>query len=157
MDVGFQNPSAIACHSCPIHNDAPLKARDINMDEWKYMVALVGNPNTGKRTVFNALTGQRQHTGNWPGMTVTSAEGSLDNKEKLFTLVDLPSSYSLLATSLEEEIARAFPGLPNACWLALRLLEGDQRVADAVRKGELTNRIHMIPHQDNNRSSETTI
>ena len=72
------------------------------------VVALAGNPNTGKSTVFNALTGLRQHTGNWPGKTVTRAEGSLEYQGRRFKLVDLPGTYSLLATSLDEQLARDF-------------------------------------------------
>ncbi len=71
-------------------------------------VALAGNPNTGKSTVFNNLTGLNQHTGNWPGKTVVNARGKYNYKDQEFTLVDLPGTYSLLANSLEEEIARDF-------------------------------------------------
>lgn len=72
------------------------------------VVALAGNPNTGKSTVFNSLTGLNQHTGNWPGKTVSNAQGKYTYKNKNYILVDLPGSYSLLATSVEEEIARDF-------------------------------------------------
>jgi Fe2+ transport system protein B len=73
-----------------------------------YVVALAGNPNVGKSTVFNALTGLRQHTGNWPGKTVTNARGNFTYLGKPFTLVDLPGTYSLFAQSAEEEVARDF-------------------------------------------------
>ncbi|MDI3281055.1 MAG: FeoB small GTPase domain-containing protein, partial [Bacillota bacterium] len=72
------------------------------------VVALAGNPNTGKSTVFNALTGLKQHTGNWPGKTVLLARGSYTHRGKTFTLVDLPGTYSLSANSAEEEVARDF-------------------------------------------------
>ncbi|MDR3271731.1 MAG: 50S ribosome-binding GTPase [Peptococcaceae bacterium] len=72
------------------------------------VVALAGNPNVGKSTLFNALTGLRQHTGNWPGKTVDRAQGSFSYREKSFLLVDLPGTYSLMAHSAEEEIARDF-------------------------------------------------
>ena len=72
------------------------------------VVALAGNPNVGKSTVFNALTGLKQHTGNWPGKTVECAKGNVEDKGNKFQLVDLPGSYSLLAHSEEEEIARDF-------------------------------------------------
>jgi ferrous iron transport protein B len=78
------------------------------MESWDYVVALAGNPNTGKSTVFNALTGLRQHTGNWPGKTVTRAEGGLAYGERRYKLVDLPGTYSLLSASYDEEIARDF-------------------------------------------------
>ena len=72
------------------------------------VVALAGNPNTGKSTVFNSLTGLNQHTGNWTGKTVTTAQGNYRFKDKNFILVDLPGTYSLLSNSAEEEIARDF-------------------------------------------------
>ncbi len=73
-----------------------------------YLVALAGNPNTGKSTVFNALTGLRQHTGNWPGKTVMRAEGSYEHEGARYRLVDLPGTYSLLSMSEDEEVARDF-------------------------------------------------
>lgn len=73
-----------------------------------YVVALAGNPNVGKSTVFNALTGLKQHTGNWPGKTVSNAVGKYLYKGKEYSLVDVPGTYSLLANSAEEEIARDF-------------------------------------------------
>lgn len=78
------------------------------------VIALAGNPNTGKSTVFNALTGLRQHTGNWPGKTVVNFQGSFYYKEKEFILVDLPGTYSLLASSTEEEVARDYICFGNA-------------------------------------------
>jgi len=72
------------------------------------VVALAGNPNVGKSTVFNCLTGLKQHTGNWPGKTVSSARGIYRHKDKSFVLVDIPGTYSLMANSTEEEIARDF-------------------------------------------------
>lgn len=71
-------------------------------------VALAGNPNVGKSTVFNALTGMHQHTGNWPGKTVTRAQGYFCTKERNYRLVDLPGTYSLVAHSPEEEVAGRF-------------------------------------------------
>lgn len=72
------------------------------------IIALGGNPNVGKSTVFNALTGLKQHTGNWPGKTVSNATGEYIYKKKIFTLVDIPGTYSLMANSEEEEVARDF-------------------------------------------------
>lgn len=72
------------------------------------VIALAGNPNTGKSTVFNALTGLRQHTGNWPGKTVLRAEGSYVHGGRRYNLIDLPGTYSLHAASSEEEVARDF-------------------------------------------------
>ena len=73
-----------------------------------HIIALAGNPNVGKSTVFNALTGLRQHTGNWPGKTVAAARGDLTYGGERFTLVDLPGTYSLFPNSAEEEIARDY-------------------------------------------------
>lgn len=101
-------PSPEACASCSVYRAANLKKLGVNMARWDYVVALAGNPNTGKSTVFNALTGLRQHTGNWPGKTVTRAEGGFEYDGKRFKLVDLPGTYSLLSTSLDEQIARDF-------------------------------------------------
>lgn len=72
------------------------------------VIALSGNPNVGKSTVFNQLTGLNQHTGNWPGKTVTNAQGKYTHKDKRFILVDIPGTYSLMANSVEEEVARDF-------------------------------------------------
>ncbi len=248
-----------ACAACPAHNSANLKQLGVDMTDTDYVVALAGNPNTGKSTVFNSLTGLRQHTGNWPGKTVTRAEGGFSYGDSKYKIVDLPGTYSLLSTSVDEEVARdfilfgkpdvtvivadatrlernlnlvlqileitdravlcvnlideaarhkikiderllsrnlgipvvpaaarqklgipqllnaihevatgqfvckprriasemknvsyaveditknldtRFPGLPNTRWIALRLLEGDQKIIDAVRSGEITN------------------
>jgi ferrous iron transport protein B len=86
----------------------PLSRLGVKVEDWDYVVALAGNPNTGKSTVFNTLTGLRQHTGNWPGKTVARAEGGFEYGGQRFKLVDLPGTYSLLASSVDEEIARDF-------------------------------------------------
>ena len=85
------------------------------------VIALAGNPNTGKSTVFNSLTGLKQHTGNWPGKTVTNARGRYKHKDKQFIMVDLPGTYSLFANSAEEEVARDFIcfGKPQATVVVL--------------------------------------
>ena len=71
-------------------------------------IALAGNPNAGKSTIFNALTGAHQHVGNWPGKTVERKAGLFRHAGQTFELVDLPGAYSLAAFSPEEQIARAF-------------------------------------------------
>lgn len=97
-----------SCENCNLYNNAALKKLGVDAEKSDYVVALAGNPNTGKSTVFNALTGLRQHTGNWPGKTVARAEGAFSYGDKKFKLIDLPGTYSLLSTSEDEEIARNF-------------------------------------------------
>lgn len=97
-----------ACETCAFYNAAALKKLGVNTENADFVVALAGNPNTGKSTVFNALTGLRQHTGNWAGKTVTRAEGGFSYEDRRYKLIDLPGTYSLLSTSEDEEIARNF-------------------------------------------------
>lgn len=97
-----------ACDTCTHFNAEGLKKLGVRTDNFDFVVALAGNPNTGKSTVFNALTGLRQHTGNWPGKTVTRAEGGFEYNTNKYKLVDLPGTYSLLSTSEDEEAARDF-------------------------------------------------
>lgn len=80
----------------------------IQAEPRQFIVALAGNPNVGKSTIFNALTGLHQHTGNWPGKTVDNAQGTFHYRDRSFLLVDLPGTYSILAHSVEEEVARDF-------------------------------------------------
>lgn len=110
-------------------------------------IALIGNPNSGKTTVFNNLTGARQHVGNWPGVTVEKKEGSLDYQGYHIRVVDLPGVYSLTAYSLDEVIARNFvvEGKPDVVvdivdasslernlYLTVQLLEMGARVIVAL-------------------------
>lgn len=96
------------CETCPAHHAGALVKLGVNMKNFDYVVALAGNPNVGKSTVFNAVTGLRQHTGNWPGKTVARAEGGFALGGERFKLVDLPGTYSLMTTTVDEEIARNF-------------------------------------------------
>jgi len=96
------------CENCPVHNVNNLVKLGVDMEGYNYIVAVAGNPNTGKSTIFNNLTGLRQHTGNWPGKTVSRAEGGFVYNNNKYKLVDLPGTYSLLSTSNDEEIARNF-------------------------------------------------
>jgi len=96
------------CATCPAHNINNLVKLGVDMSDFDFVVALAGNPNTGKSTVFNSLTGLKQHTGNWPGKTVGRAEGAFQYGDKRYKIVDLPGTYSLLSTSVDEEIARDF-------------------------------------------------
>ncbi|WP_195199639.1 ferrous iron transport protein B [Faecalispora jeddahensis] len=76
--------------------------------EQDQIIALAGNPNVGKSTVFNGLTGMNQHTGNWPGKTVVNAQGQYHHNDTNYIMVDIPGTYSLIANSAEEEVARDF-------------------------------------------------
>lgn len=85
-----------------------LQRLGLRPGDWDAVVALAGNPNTGKSTVFNRLTGLRQHTGNWPGKTIARAEGGFAYRDRRYRLIDLPGTYSLLSASPDEEVARDF-------------------------------------------------
>lgn len=91
-----------------VKKDALKDMFNIDRNDGEYVIALAGNPNTGKSTVFNTLTGLHQHTGNWPGKTVVNARGEFQYKDKKYILVDLPGTYSIFATSVEEAVARDF-------------------------------------------------
>ena len=94
------------CEESPAADMAPPSR--FGEDERTFIVALAGNPNTGKTTIFNSLTGSRQHTGNWPGKTVEKKEGVWKQGDERFRIIDLPGAYSLSAFSAEEVIARDF-------------------------------------------------
>ena len=134
-------PHGAACATCPAYR--PVERLGVEVDDWDYVVALTGNPNTGKSTVFNALTGLRQHTGNWPGKTVTRAEGGFRYAGKRFKLVDLPGTYSLLATSEDEEIARDFVlfGQPDVTIIVLDATHLERNLNLALQVLEITDRV----------------
>jgi len=132
-----------ACASCALYNHAQLRKLGINTDDYDYVVALAGNPNTGKSTIFNALTGLRQHVGNWPGKTVARAEGGFVYDASKFKLVDLPGTYSLLSTSTDEEIARDFIlfGQPTVTVVVLDATRLERNLNLALQILEITDRV----------------
>jgi ferrous iron transport protein B len=141
-DSASSSPAKEACASCNVYRAANLKKLGVAMDTWDYVVALAGNPNTGKSTVFNALTGLRQHTGNWPGKTVARAEGGYAYDGKRFKLVDLPGTYSLLSTSLDEQIARDFIlfGQPDVTIIVADATRLERNLNLAIQVLEITGR-----------------
>ena len=96
------------CDSCPVAAVSKLERLGMRLGQADYIIALAGNPTTGKSTIFNALTGLRQHTGNWPGKTIARAEGAFSLSGKRYKIVDLPGTYSLLSATDDEEVARNF-------------------------------------------------
>jgi ferrous iron transport protein B len=139
----MSHPSPEACAVCPAHHLGNLQKLGVDMTGHDYVVALAGNPNTGKSTVFNALTGLRQHTGNWPGKTVTRAEGAFANGDKRFKLVDLPGTYSLLSSSLDEEVARDFVlfGQPDVTVVVVDATVLERNLNIVLQVLEITNRV----------------
>lgn len=131
-----------ACATCPAHNTGNLLKLGVDMTDWDYVVALAGNPNTGKSTVFNSLTGLRQHTGNWPGKTVTRAEGGYSYNGDRYKIVDLPGTYSLLSTSLDEEVARDFIlfGQPDVTVIVVDATRLERNLNLALQVLEITDR-----------------
>ncbi len=130
-----------ACATCPMNRH--LARLGVKMDSWDYVVALAGNPNTGKSTVFNALTGLRQHTGNWPGKTVARAEGGFEYGDKRYKIVDLPGTYSLLASSADEEIARDFIlfGQPDVTVIVVDATRLERNLNLALQVLEITDKV----------------
>jgi Fe2+ transport system protein B len=134
------------CETCPVHNVDNLVKLGINMDKFNFVVALAGNPNTGKSTVFNNLTGLRQHTGNWPGKTVSRAEGGFKYKENNYKLVDLPGTYSLLSTSTDEDIARNFIlfGQPDVTLIVVDSTRLERNLNLVLQILEITDRAILV-------------
>ena len=131
------------CVGCAAHRASALVQLGVKMDRWDYLVALAGNPNTGKSTVFNALTGLRQHTGNWPGKTVVRAEGAFDLEGQRVKLIDLPGTYSLQAGSADEEVARDFVlfGQPDVTVVVVDATRLERNLNLVLQILEITDRV----------------
>jgi ferrous iron transport protein B len=129
------------CDTCVAH--AELAKMGMNLDRFDRVVTLAGNPNTGKSTLFNALTGLRQHTGNWPGKTVTRAEGGFEFNAVRYKLVDLPGTYSLLSASSDEEVARDFLlfGRPDAVIVVTDATSLERNLNLVLQVMEITGRV----------------
>ncbi|RMF60335.1 MAG: iron transporter FeoB [Calditrichaeota bacterium] len=134
---------ATACATCPVHHVGNLIKLGIKMEDVDFLVALAGNPNTGKSTIFNNLTGLRQHTGNWPGKTVTRAEGAFIYNEHRYKVVDLPGTYSLLSTSADEEVARNFIlfGRPDVTVIVVDATRLERNLNLVLQVLEITDRV----------------
>ncbi len=143
MTNGAPPSTPAACAACPVHNAANLLKLGVTMENWDFVVALAGNPNTGKSTVFNALTGLRQHTGNWPGKTVVRAEGGFEYGGHRYKLVDLPGTYSLLAASPDEEVARDFVlfGRPDVTLVVMDATRVERNLNLVLQVLEITDRV----------------
>ncbi|MFO7262534.1 MAG: iron transporter FeoB [Bacillaceae bacterium G1] len=116
------------------------------MRNMTYRIALAGNPNTGKSTLFNALTGLRQHTGNWPGKTVTSAEGTFTHRGLTYTIVDLPGTYSLFSNSADEEVARDYLifGRPDVTMVVVDATALERNLNLVLQILEITDRVIVV-------------
>ena len=130
------------CDTCALNPSASLKPLGEEAGTYHYTIALAGNPNTGKSTVFNALTGLRQHTGNWPGKTVTRAEGSFSYHDQRYRIIDLPGTYSLLSTSEDEEVARDFIlfGKPDVTVIVVDASRLERNLSLALQILEITDK-----------------
>lgn len=132
-----------ACDTCELNPAAELKKMGISVGNSDFTIALAGNPNTGKSTVFNALTGLKQHTGNWPGKTVVRAEGQFSYQEAHYKIVDLPGTYSLLSTSEDEEVARDFVlfGQPDVTVVVVDASRLQRNLSLVLQILEITNKV----------------
>lgn len=133
------------CRGCASREES-LVQLGVTPGGWDVLIALAGNPNTGKSTVFNALTGLRQHTGNWPGKTVTRAEGLFRHQGAQVKVVDLPGTYSLQAGSTDEEVARDFLlfGQPDVTVIVVDATRLERNLNLTLQVLEITDRAVVV-------------
>ena len=138
----MEQPMRVSSSAATYRKESLLRL-GLNPNKWDILIALAGNPNVGKSTVFNALTGLRQHTGNWPGKTIVRAEGAFAHRNKRIKLVDLPGTYSLQAGSVDEEVAREFVlfGRPDVTVVVVDATRLERNLNLALQILDITNRV----------------
>ena len=138
----MKDKSSKQCGSCPVPAVSRLEKLGMKLGRADYVVALAGNPNTGKSTVFNAITGLRQHTGNWPGKTIARAEGAFSLSGKEYKLVDLPGTYSLQSATDDEEVARNFIlfGRPDVTVIVVDAMRLERNLNLAIQVLQITDK-----------------
>jgi ferrous iron transport protein B len=138
----MEHPMRVSSSAATYRKESLLRL-GLNPNKWDILIALAGNPNVGKSTVFNALTGLRQHTGNWPGKTIVRAEGAFAHRNKRIKLVDLPGTYSLQAGSVDEEVAREFIlfGRPDVTVVVVDATRLERNLNLSLQILDITNRV----------------
>ncbi len=136
----FGKSGCADCNNCSVPAQSKIERLGVKLGQSDFVIALAGNPNTGKSTVFNSLTGLRQHTGNWPGKTIARAEGGFSYNGKKYRMVDLPGTYSLLSATEDEEVARNFIlfGKPDVTVVVLDPMRLERNLNLALQVLQLT-------------------